>query len=114
MEDFETLADFINYVRHEILFDKKWDSNPLLRMSFENGCIFMFISDEEFPIQINIQEIIPEDSSIPHFMVRAELDVELCRNNIGEGWLADLDKICHLVNKNGNLFRPLLEKKINK
>ena len=109
MEDFETLADLINYIRHEILFDKKWDSNPVLKMSFENDCILMLVSDEEFPIRINIQGLVSEDSLIPQLMVRAELDIELCRNNIGEGWLANLDIICHLIDNNSKLFRPLLE-----
>lgn len=72
--------------------------------------ILMMVFESEIPIKIYFEDVYYENESKPRNKLTAEVCVELCKDNIGAGWLKELDEICTLIEENEHIFRILFEK----
>ena len=96
-------------IRH-IYYDIMKDSyDRYINISFGEDEAIMTVFENEIPIRIYFENVHFEDGSV-HNQLIAEVYVELCRGNIGVGWLEELDKICRTIEENDRIFRILFEK----
>lgn len=102
----ESLEMLIRYIYYDIM---KSDYDRYITMTFGEEEIVMSVFETEIPIKISLQNIYYPDGNVRDKII-AEVYIELCRVNIGAGWLEELDKICHVIEENDMIFRKLFEK----
>lgn len=103
-ENFEQL---IRYIYTQIMEN---DYEKYLEISYSEDEIIMTVFENEIPIRIHFENVVfAKDNSVRE-MLTAEVYTELCRCNIGKGWLSQLDKICSLIEDNEHIFKKLMGK----
>ena len=105
MKKIENLQDLINIIIYDII---KREEDRLVQMNFDGDEALMFVFENEIPIKIKRHTVYDENFK-PHKEIFAEVFCELFRGNIGVGDLADLDKICQLINENSYIFENLVK-----
>lgn len=103
---FNNLEDLVNYITKNIMKD---DNGAYLKIIFGDDEIIMEVFEMEIPIKISKQLVYFENDEKPKNTVIAEVYAELLRENIGQGWLKELDDICSLIDINGHIFEKLLK-----
>lgn len=100
-----SLELLIKHIWNNIMND---DYDRYIDFSIGEEEIIMTVFENEIPIRIHFEDV--------HFMdgtrrnkLTAEVYTELCRCNIGRGWLAELDEICCAIEENEEIFRKLLQ-----
>lgn len=104
------LGKLIKYIYNNIM-ESEYDR--ILSMSFNEQCIYMFVFEQEIPIIIERKKVYVMGETEPRDRICAELCAELLRDNIGVGWLEELDKICQEIEENQEIFKSLLKRKEN-
>lgn len=104
--EFNSLEELISYILNDIM---KTDYERVLRMSFDDKGVLMFVFEMEIPIMISYHKIYDQNNEL-HDVILAEVYAELLRNNIGIGWLKELDEICTVIEQNRKIFEKLLKK----
>jgi len=103
-------CDSLEMLIRQIYYGIMQDSyDRQIEMSFDNQEIIMTVFENEIPIKIHFEDVYYEDGT-KHNKLTAEVYTELCRVNIGAGWLKELDDICRLIEENEHIFRVLFEK----
>lgn len=100
-----SLEELINYMMKNIMTE---DYMKYLQISFGEKQILIFVFENEIPIIIRYQKVYHNGN--PEDRILAEVYAELLRNDIGIGWLSDLDEICTLIQNNSHIFEKLLRK----
>lgn len=102
----QNLEMLIRHIYYGIMQD---DYDRYINISFGENEAIMTVFENEIPIRIHFEDVYFEDGTI-HNKLTAEVYIELCRGNIGVGWLEELDKICRVIEENDKIFRVLFEK----
>lgn len=105
---FDSLELLIQYLLKEVL---KYDSDRLVRMSFDGNSVLMFVTESEIPINISYHTIYSEDLKEHHDEIMANVCAELLQMDLGVGWLSQLDEICRIINKNTHIFEKIIERR---
>lgn len=103
---FNNLEDLVNYITKNIMKD---DNGAYLKIIFGDDEIIMEVFETEIPIRVHFEDVIFPDGSIRNKLI-AEVYIELCRCNIGRGWLKELDEICSIIEDNEHIFIKLMGK----
>ena len=103
---FENLEMLIRHIYYGIMQDSY---DRYIEMSFGGDEIIMTVFENEIPLKLHFEDVHYEDGTI-HNKLTAEVYTELCRCNIGVGWLKELDEICRVLEENEHIFRVLFEK----
>ena len=101
-----SLEELISYILNDIM---KTDYERVLRMSFDDKGVLMFVFEMEIPIMISYHQVYDQNNELRD-VILAEVYAELLRNNIGIGWLKELDEICTVIEQNHKIFEKLLKK----
>ena len=101
------LEDLVNYIYYNVMED---DYDRYIKLVFCEKEILMFVFETEIPISIGYHRIYSSDLKSSEEQICAEICAELLRNNIGRGWLKQLDSICQLIEENAHIFEKLLKK----
>lgn len=101
----KNLENLIKHIYWDIMQD---DYDRYIEMAYGETEIIMSVFENEVPIKIHFEDVHFEDGTI-HNKLTAELYVELCRHNIGIGWLKELDEICTVIEQNEEIFKTLLK-----
>lgn len=104
--EFNSLEELISYILNGIM---KTDYERVLRMSFDDKGVLMFVFEMEIPIMISYHQVYDQNNELRD-VILAEVYAELLRNNIGIGWLKELDEICTVIEQNRKIFEKLLKK----
>lgn len=104
--EFNSLEELISYILNDIM---KTDYERVLRMSFDDKGVLMFVFEMEIPIMISYHQVYDQNNELRD-VILAEVYTELLRNNIGIGWLKELDEICTIIEQNQKIFEKLLKK----
>lgn len=107
MKKCNSLEELVNYIMFEIMQE---DYDRYLHIVFGQDEILMYVFENQIPIQIKYHEVYDDFKSKPYKKVLAEVYAELLRNNIGRGWLKELDDICVAIDENSHIFEKLLSK----
>lgn len=102
------LEELIRYIYDNIMHD---DYDRYINLVFGDTEIIMYVFENEIPIQIHFENVYFEGDNKPHRKLTAEVYSELCRCNIGRGWLKELDDICSTIEDNEHIFKILLEER---
>ena len=103
---FENLEDLINHILHKIMQD---EYDRYLQMSFGDREILMLVFENEVPIRISYHVVYDDINSKPCKRIFAELCAELLKQDIGKGWLKELDEICQVIDENSHIFEKLIK-----
>lgn len=95
-------------IRHIYFGIMKDEYDRMLQIHYGENEILIFVFEPEIPIRVRFEDVLTENG-IKNMLI-AEVYTELCRGNIGTGWLAELDQICRAIEENEHIFRILLEK----
>lgn len=104
---FNSLEELISYILNNIM---KTNYERFLRMSFGQTEILMFVFENEIPIKISYHKVYDENNTESYYKILAEVYAELLKDNIGKGWLQELDEICTIIEENYKIFEKLLKK----
>lgn len=99
------LEDLINYIMNNIMKD---EYEKYLTISFGKEEILIHVFESEIPIRIKYHQVYDNINPNPHDKILAEVCAELLREDIGVGWLKELDEICNAININAHIFEKLL------
>ena len=101
------LEDLINYIYYNIMED---DYDRYIKLVFSENEILIFVFESEIPIAVSYHRVYSVDFKNSQEQICAEIYAELLRNNIGKGYLKQLDDICNLIEENAHIFEKLLKK----
>lgn len=103
---FRSLEELLHYIYNELLKD---DYERYLEFSLSDEEALIVLFENRIPLRVHFEDVYYEDGNIRNKLT-AEVYVELCRNNIGVGWLKLLDEICTVIEANEEIFKTLLKK----
>lgn len=103
----DSLEELVNYIINDIMKD---EYDRYLTISFGKEEIIMHVFESEIPIVIKYHEVYDNVNPSPYKKIFAEVYAELLRENIGTGWLKELDEICTAIEQNQKIFEKLLKK----
>ena len=103
---FGSLEELLHYIYNELLKD---DYERYLEFSLSDEEVFIMLFENRITLRDHFEDVYYEDGTIRNKLT-AEVYVELCRNNIGVGWLKLLDEICTVIETNEEIFKTLLKK----
>ena len=101
-----SLELLIKYIWNEIMSD---DYDRHIELSIGDTEAIMTVFENEIPIRIHFEDVHFVDDNTLRNKLTAEVYTELCRCDIGRGWLAELDEICCAIEENEEIFRRLLQ-----
>ena len=101
------LEDLINYIYYNVMED---DYDRYIKLVFGENEILIFVFESEIPIAVSYHRVYSADFKNFQEQICAEIYAELLRNNIGKGYLKQLDDICNLIEENAHIFEKLLKK----
>ena len=104
--EIKNLEELIQHIMNNIMKD---EYDRYLTISFGKEEIIMHVFESEIPIVIKYHEVYDSVNPSPYKKIFAEVYAELLRENIGTGWLKELDEICRTIDENSNIFEKLLK-----
>lgn len=104
--EFRSLEELLHYIYNKLLRD---DYERYLEFSLAEKEAIIILFENRIPLRVYFEEVYFEDGNKKNKLT-AEVYVELCRNNIGVGWLRLLDEICEIIEANEHLFKTLFGK----
>ena len=106
---FNSLEDLVNFIKNDIMKD---DYERVLSFNFGEKEILVMVFENEIPIRVTYHKVYKEDGSVAN-EIFAEVCAELLRQDIGKGWLRELDDICSVLDDNQDIFKKLLKGESN-
>ena len=103
---FENFEQLIRHIYRNIMQD---DYDRYLEIAYGEEEIIITVFENRIPIRVHFEDVIFPDGSIRNKLT-AEIYIELCRCNIGRGWLKELDEICSIIEDNEHIFIKLMGK----
>ena len=101
----KNLEELIKHIYWDIMQD---DYDRYIEIVFGETEVIMNVFENEVPIKIHFEDVYFENGVLCNKLT-AELYTELCRCNIGIGWLKELDEICAVIEQNEEIFKTLLK-----
>ena len=102
-----SLEELVNYIMNNIMKD---EYERYLEFICGENEIIMYVFENRIPIKIYFEDVVFIEDGSTKNKLTAEIYVELCRCNIGRGWLKELDEICSIIEDNEHIFVKLMGK----